>query len=210
MTDRRQHGFTLIELLVVISIIAVLAAMLLPAVSTVKALARSSSCQSQLRQIGAAYVAYASDMDDLIPDAVGFGGGLSTTHWTARVASYLELDTSKRSLLSCPAWNPEPGWWSNFGYGVNTNLNKPDQPDQTNRINYGARTQAMVHFALNRISFKPTRLLLVDASDYHTGAVHLQRHAGRSNALFVDGHVQSLGTLSQFNQVVEFPDRGLP
>lgn len=210
MNARRQHGFTLIELLVVISIIAVLAAMLLPAISTVRSLARSTTCQSQLRQVGAAYVTYASESEGLIPDAVAFGGGLTTIHWTARVATQLELDTSKRSLLSCPSWNPEPGWWSNFGYGVNTNLNRPDMPNQTNRYDYGATSIDMVHFALDRISHKASRLLIADASDYHVGAVALQRHAGRCNALFVDGHVQSLANLSQFNRVTISPQLGLP
>lgn len=93
---------------------------------------------------------------------------------------------------------------------MNLNLNKPYDPSQTNRIDYGARTAAMVNFVLTRISHKPARLLIVDASDYHTGGVQLQRHAGRCNALFVDGHVQSLANLSQFTRVVDYPDRGLP
>lgn len=207
---RSRDGFTLIELLVVVSIIAVLAALLLPAIGVVKSKATSMSCSSNLRQVGMAYVAYATDMDGVIPDAVGFGGGLSTIHWTARVAGYLELDTSKRTILSCPAWFPLPGWWSNFGYGVNLNLNRPAMPNETNRIDYGSRTADMVNFSLARLSHKSSRLLITDSSDYHTGSVQLKRHNGSFNALFVDGHTQSLTGPSQLSRVISSPHLGLP
>ena len=53
--------FTLIELLVVIAIIAILAAMLLPALSSAREAARSSSCISNLKQLGVAYGMYHND-----------------------------------------------------------------------------------------------------------------------------------------------------
>jgi prepilin-type N-terminal cleavage/methylation domain-containing protein/prepilin-type processing-associated H-X9-DG protein len=62
-----RPAFTLIELLVVITIVAVLAAMLLPAVGAVRAAARSSVCQTQFRQIGLGVLLYAGDWEGLLP-----------------------------------------------------------------------------------------------------------------------------------------------
>ncbi len=59
--SRRRNGFTLIELLVVISIIALLVALLLPALSSARDAAKGMACQSILKQIATANVAYSVD-----------------------------------------------------------------------------------------------------------------------------------------------------
>jgi prepilin-type N-terminal cleavage/methylation domain-containing protein len=62
------RAFTLIELLVVITIIVILAAILFPVMARAKESAKKTSCLSNMRQIGGAFMLYLNDFDDVMPD----------------------------------------------------------------------------------------------------------------------------------------------
>ena len=75
LSQQPRLGFTLIELLVVMTIISILAAMLLPALSKAKQKAKVIGCVSNLRQYGIGINTYASDRQEVLMQIVQRWGG---------------------------------------------------------------------------------------------------------------------------------------
>ncbi len=91
-TTPRRNGFTLIELLVVIAIIAVLMALLLPAVQQAREAARRVQCKNNLRQIALALHNYHDRSGSFPPSSVADGPGLDIGWWSWVVRVLPELD----------------------------------------------------------------------------------------------------------------------
>ncbi len=117
-SSERVRAFTLIELLVVISIIAVLLAIIMPAMRKIKEMARDTACKSNLRNIGLAVTMYLDDFERKLPDTgssngflwddtagnplqPGSGGG---TYWGTFYRDYLK----ETKVFGCPSLQRVP------------------------------------------------------------------------------------------------------
>ncbi|HLH53628.1 MAG TPA: type II secretion system protein [Verrucomicrobiae bacterium] len=216
-------AFTLIELLVVIGIIAILAAMLLPALSQAKAKALATQCKSNLHQEGVALRLYIDDSNGNYPlyRIVAAGGPV---YWFDELQPYYRLSWTNKSY-HCPAYKGQITYhqaqfafqsYGSYAYnnrGADTDL-PPEYLGLSGEVESGkpAIRDSQVLMPSDMFAMADARLIPFSTNSASTssstwvGAVfmyvgetnsesfHPLPHGKSYNVLYCDGHVNLIKT----------------
>ncbi len=176
----RVSAFTLIELLVVVSIIAVLIAMLLPALDRARGEAQSIVCLSLHKQFGVSLFLYMDNNEDELPlFASGFPSAQPGSHWQETIMEYINEDNvdltgvntfNESKLFLCPSGQKDaagllPGLGVNYGGFKDLSQNPPAIANSP--IVYGQPGPGLGAIKRSEVNYPSTWIVTFDT--YTTG-----------------------------------------
>lgn len=190
--------FTLVEMLVVVAIIAILAALLMPSLHTALASARSVSCQSNLRQLNLGMQEYIQQNYSWFPSAAQWHARNVTSiynyHVKHGIRFYLGNADDDDAILSILRGCPDS---SNYGKAITYSMNDklggiyqwPPAPPRR-KLNKLVRPQSTICLIDARIGTSDLQITFLNRG------FGIDRHAGRPNILWADGHISAEHTES--------------
>lgn len=203
---RVSAAFTLIELLVVVTVIAILAALLLPVLSRARDAGRTTACKSNLRQIGTALGLYLGDFQKYPLVHPLIVPRLQVAQWDVSLLPYAAMH---QAVFNCPALKGSIGWtnaaWLNPSYGYNAAgsalyLGNPGLGLDGSRDFLWSPTplpESQVLAPPEMIAIGDYPELIPGAQDGEiAGALDdrndylADRHNGGANVIFCDGHIE--------------------
>ncbi len=129
----RRRAFTLIELLVVVSIIAILIAILLPALGSARRSAQTLQCLANIRSLAIAQYAFATDNDQQLVQAGG-GAYQPQGSWLSQLDAYADAPVARRcpddgsAYFDTPLPDASPPAYRTSSYGINNYLSPTHAP----------------------------------------------------------------------------------
>jgi len=207
-----RTGFTLVELLVVIAIIAILAAIILPIGKRMMESSNASKCASNLRQLYVAANRWSADNDGWMLQQAPSGRNADNRincGWPTALFPYLTpgLDVWKSSdvgkrpngVFACPSSKKLNDAVNSTGYGdyskniiVNRAIPATNAAYPSFKIG-GMDNMSKIIFLADSDGFR-------DLSAFRSNGYIVNRHNGKANVLFYDGHVEALNS-SDTNQI---------
>ncbi len=211
---KQKQDFTLIELLVVISIIAILATLLFPAVGAVRSRGRTALCTSNIRQVVLMHRLYADSNDGFFCPAWddNFNQWDTSGDYTGPgilASAVREADANQTAVFSCPEAamqfykdNPWQPVFAGYGYNYQLSFRKSsDTPPNYRRVKVSeVRRPASVVVVADSACFMssdelgPTSFLLPPSSG--SGGYADFRHDGKAVAAYADGHAGYVSTIT--------------
>lgn len=211
------RGLSIVELLVVMAIIAALATLVVPVITSIRQTAKATKCLANMRQCAAAHVSYAQDERGQLPPTQVYLASNGTTYvpWSVFIANYLDRNVTFGSyinstkLINLPAVARCPGKVTNPAFTIDNVVGMARNPQLAYESNSAAKDLTFggagggwptTIFRLSSVTYPVQRILIADLH----AATYLQLDSGLSKW----SEMTSVGIPTEYKGPIRHGGRG--